>query len=47
MASHTKAELRSAARVLGEVARPVPLPAAERLPLSEADRARGDLAAAA
>ncbi len=47
MASHTKAELRSAARVLGEVARPVPLPVAERLPLSEGDRARGDLAAAA
>ena len=46
MASHTKAELRAAARVLGEVARPAMAPAGERLQVA-GDRARDDLAAAA
>jgi len=46
MASHTKAELRAAARLLGEVARPAVAPAEERLQAT-GDRARADLAAAA
>ena len=46
MASHSKAELRAAARVLGEVARPAVAPPGERLQVA-GDRARTDLAAAA
>ena len=46
MASHTKAELRTAARVLAEVARPAAAPVGTRLQVA-GDRARTDLAAAA